>query len=466
MNENTVERLIRALMVSIMNGLLYFSGHRRVKEAAEEAVRALDEHFEENTQLVFNIREGLIIYEGKPLYDLSIYAHRLISTVREQGGWGLRFEADVTDEEIIKLVELLIGPPARTVREANELLRQQGAGRVTLEEQAVAECWVKEGSYSEGDSLLSGDHHISQDLYTGALATLQNIMVDLHHKKLVSLSAANDIAQNLTEALTNQRNSFIALTAVKDYDSHTFNHSVNVCIYAATLAESVTLDKKEVVRVAQAALLHDVGKLLISDEILNKPAKLSREEWEIMQKHTTMGAKILMESEGGHDLAVNVAFGHHLRYDQEGYPQLTEDITLDPVTQLVQVIDFYEAVTAKRPYKKPFPPEWAAHLMMNDAGTLFNPLCVDTFLRFFGVYPPATRVRLDNGCTGWALNTNPDDPFRPMVRMTHGPDGEPLNKTEVVDTAERNPEGEFRVSITGSIMDNASIFEDGILQEA
>ena len=101
MHDQVVERLVRALMVSIMNGLLYFPGHRRVKEAAEEAVRSLDDFFEEQPELLFNIREGLIVYEGKPLYDLSIYAHRLISTVRDQGGWGLRFEAGVTDDEII-----------------------------------------------------------------------------------------------------------------------------------------------------------------------------------------------------------------------------------------------------------------------------------------------------------------------------------------------------------------------------
>ena len=105
-------------------------------------------------------------------------------------------------------------------------------------------------------------------------------------------------------------------------------------------------------------------------------------------------------------------------------------------------------MTAKRPYKKPFPPEKAADLLLKGSGKEFNPLCVELFLRHYGIYPPGTSVNLDNGASGQVIKVNPTEPFRPKVRLTHGPDGEQLKEEEVVDTADLNARGEPCLSIT------------------
>lgn len=449
MTVEAVERVVRALMVALMNGLLYFPGHRRVVEAAGEAAEALEAYFDGQRLLVLGIREGLLIFEGKPLYDLSIYGHRLIRTLRDHQAWGLRFERGVTSAEVRRLVEVLLEAKEASASDLNGQLAQEGITRLALETQPLAERGVT-GAAGAVEAL--ADEEVSRELYTDALAVLQDIMVELRRGERASFSQANEVAAGLAQAMEAHRTPLVALTAIKNYDEYTFNHSVNVCIYTTALAEGLTTDPQEVVRIAQAALLHDVGKILIADEILYKPGRLSDGEWQVMRQHPVVGAKILVEAQGVEELAVNVAFGHHLRYDRKGYPQVSGEITLDPITELVNVVDVYEAVTAKRPYKKPFPPERVTELLLEGWGRDFNPVCVDAFLSCFGAYPPGTRVLLTDGCRGQVLEANPQDPFRPLVRLTHDPEGEALAEPRVVDTAARDQGGQYRLAVAKSLL--------------
>ena len=469
------EELVRALVVALMNSLLYFSGHRRVREATEAAVHALEPYFQDQPVLLLGIRESLLIFEGRPLYDLSIYAHRLIRAVRDLGAWGIRFERGVTADEVRRLVEVLLPPSAgsttlkyrlpqeggagqvsaggrgqATQGEAsarseavNAQLRQEGITRVALETQPLVERGVVGPAAAEGMTPAAGGEEVSRSLYSAAMTVLQDLMVELRQGRSPSFHDANEVAQGIAEALDAHRTPLIALTAIKDYDEYTFNHSINVCIYTTALARELTTEPRDIVRIAQAALLHDVGKILIADEILYKPGSLSDAEWQVMRQHPLVGAKILVEASGVDELAVNVAFGHHLHYDRKGYPQVAPDITLDPITELINIIDVYEAVTAKRPYKEPFPPERVTKLLLDGSGTLFDPICVEAFLRSFGVYPPGTRVLLASGYRAEVLSVNPERLFDPIVRLTHDPEGRPLEAGVVVNTAtEEGADGE------------------------
>ena len=132
-------------------------------------------------------------------------------------------------------------------------LRQKGISRASLEERAIAESvTVGRGKSTEAARSLD-QQHISREVYTGALSALQDIMIDLHKSRKVSFEKANDMAENLARSISKNRKSFLVHTAIKDYDAFTYNHSVNVCIYAASIAETLTNRTDEVVRIAQAA---------------------------------------------------------------------------------------------------------------------------------------------------------------------------------------------------------------------
>jgi HD-GYP domain-containing protein (c-di-GMP phosphodiesterase class II) len=446
-----VERLIRAMVVAIMNGMLYFARHQRVVEAVEEAIFVLETFFAERDEFVLAMKEELLVYEGKPLYDLSVFAHRFIASLTELNAHGIRIQSGVTADELLALLEFLLKPKGVRASDANAQLRQQGITRVLFEERPVEE-EAKYGMAGDGESVQELESQkISRDIYTGALAALQDIMVDLHRTNKVSFRRVNEMAESLACAIRSNRSSYLVLTATKDYDAFTFNHSVNVCIYAASLAECLTTSTEELIKIAQAALLHDLGKLLVDERIIYKSDKLTEAEWEIMRQHPILGAKILMESEWVSELAINVAFGHHISHDGSGYPDLVGDVRLDPVTQLIKVIDVYEAMTAKRPYKTPLSPEKAAELLLKGAGKEFNPLCVDAFLRSFGVYPPGTLVNLDNGQQGMVVSNNPQDPFRPVVQLLDDQENAATAFGAYLDTAKQDPSGGYVCTIKESI---------------
>lgn len=272
MSVDVVERVIRAVVVAMMNGMLYFPRHLRVIEATEEAEAALGEYFEEHESMRLGVSDDMLIFEEKPLYDLSIYAHRLIKAVRKCGGRSLTLDAGVTSEEIRALVEVLLLPAASTAEETRARLGSLGVNRIRVEERAVKEklSLSREAEGSVLDAVR--DQPIQRDVYVNAVNTLQEVMLEIHRtRRRASFAATRDIAESLTHTLRQNRKSFLAFTAVKYYDSYTFNHSVNVCILATNLAEYLCPDGEDVVRVAQAALLHDVGKLLVPSHILEKP---------------------------------------------------------------------------------------------------------------------------------------------------------------------------------------------------
>jgi len=460
MQAESAEAIVRALSVALMNGTVYFPEHRRVAEASREAAAALDRYFESRESFVLGIVKGLLIVDGEPLYDLSVRAHRLLVVIGERGGFGARFARGITADEIMAFIKTLLQARTRSAEEFNALLARQEIAHAVLQVKPLREA-PREGAAASDRAQAAiaptpGDFEVETgesylEVYPWALDAIHNFITNFKHDHKASLTQMTEIALRLTDVLSKDPHAFVAMASVKDYDSYTFNHSVNVCIYAMAIAECLTTDKKELVAVAQAGLLHDVGKVLIPDEVLFKPGALSDAEWQVMRRHPELGAKILMEARGVADIAISVAFGHHLRNDQRGYPALGAQITVDPLTQLVNVIDVYEALTAKRPYKKPFTPERAAEVLLRGAGSEFNPLCVDLFFRCLGIFPPGTPVRLADGSEGVVAMANPSDAAHPVVHVTREAGGGALEQPAIVDTAERLPDGGYRLEIAGSV---------------
>ena len=203
MGEDTADRVIRGLVVGLMNGLLYFAEHRRVREAAETVAAALDPYFNEHPHFLLGLREGLLVFEGKPLYDLSVYAHRLISALEGCQAGGIRFERGVTVDEVHHLIKALMRSGARQAGDVNEQLRSQEVLRVIIEgpsREGLPETAQRHGG--GGVPALPSwitDASLCRSIYTGALSALQDVMVELRQQDNVSLEKANDMAE--TEAV-------------------------------------------------------------------------------------------------------------------------------------------------------------------------------------------------------------------------------------------------------------------------
>jgi putative nucleotidyltransferase with HDIG domain len=259
------------------------------------------------------------------------------------------------------------------------------------------------------------------------------------------INTTRRLMQSIFNHIVDDESFLIGLTNLKNYDEYTLNHSVNVCILALALGRRLGLSRSELVELGIAAFFHDLGKLETPIDILNKPAGLSQEEREIMEQHPHQGAEKLIHLKEFRHLplrAIHVALEHHIREDLSGYPHRLKKDDVNLFSKIVKVVDYFDALTTKRVYrKKAFTRAEALSLMLEHSGTEFNAAILKAFVNLMGVFPIGSMVALTTGELGIVADVNPDPKLmlRPKVKLIADAGGN-LMDGEVVDLSDRNPE--------------------------
>jgi HD-GYP domain-containing protein (c-di-GMP phosphodiesterase class II) len=199
--------------------------------------------------------------------------------------------------------------------------------------------------------------------------------------------------------------------------------------------EMLGLSERNLEEIASGGLLHDMGKLQIADEIIEKPGPLTPEEWEIVRRHPVLGAELLGRMRDVSDVARIVAFEHHLRYDAQGYPPRRHPWPFNLVTGVAAIADCYDAMRSRRPYDKSWPCEQVYRRMMELSGTAFHPGLLDRFFRIVGMYAPGTVVRLSTGTVGKVVRNHPAWHDRPIVQVLGIPGEAAPEQTWLLDLA-------------------------------
>jgi putative nucleotidyltransferase with HDIG domain len=238
---------------------------------------------------------------------------------------------------------------------------------------------------------------------------------------------ARSMIDSLAQAVSQNRTALIALTALKNYDNYTFTHMVNVSVLTMAQARALGLDGTPLRELGLAALMHDMGKVRTPTEILNKPDKLTDEEFSIMRRHVVDGAEILRRTPEMPAVAPVVAFEHHLRIDGTGYPFGVKRQGLNLGTMLCSIADVYDAMRSQRAYQQAFPTDRILAVMKRNDGMQFDQHLVRRFTQLVGIYPPGNLVRLDNGALAVVLKVHAPDPYRPRVRVVVDERGQKLD---------------------------------------
>ncbi len=163
-------------------------------------------------------------------------------------------------------------------------------------------------------------------------------------------------------------------------DSDTDEHNYRVTLYAIKLAQKLALNKKDIQKLIKGAFLHDIGKIGISDNILLKNNKLSEDEFSIMKKHVLIGASLVKESSWLED-STDIILNHHERFDGSGYPHKIKGLDIPKIARLFTIVDVFDALTSKRPYKEAFSYEDSINIIKNECNTHFDSDLVDTFIQ-------------------------------------------------------------------------------------
>jgi HD-GYP domain-containing protein (c-di-GMP phosphodiesterase class II) len=296
-----------------------------------------------------------------------------------------------------------------------------------LEAFKVEYVYVEEGYFEPIDELEE------ERLYSHAAATIKSIFAMTSRNRDTDIIPVKDTVNDILNKVMENETVMLQLTGIRDIDNYTFLHSVDVCIYSIIIGKKLGYGKDPLMTLGMGAILHDIGKCKVPIDILQKPDKLSDEEFHQMKLHTVYGCEIIKNSYQLGTKIANIAFQHHEKWDGSGYPMGISENGIDPLSRIVALADVYDALTSDRVYKKRELPHVAAEYIKNNSGTLFDPFIVDLFVESIAMYAEGTLVLLSTGEVGSVVSPGKIGESRQKICVFSNKAGPPVLQPYIVD---------------------------------
>jgi HD-GYP domain-containing protein (c-di-GMP phosphodiesterase class II) len=371
-----IHEFIRHLLSAVAGAALYTVNHPQVERLADAAHASLARALSERSALALLEVDGELVLDGEP-QPFSLVFDRFVLILRDRGIGHLRFLAGVPRNEVDQLIALLSRQSEASEACSTEHIR---LGRVTMSGQDDDVGSIGDGSAVSGPG--GGTAAVSlKDIPALELSRLAEIYESIKRKERLKPSGIATTVAELVEAFHREGESLLVLAALREKDEYTFTHAANVCILTLAQAMGLGIQGQLLNDIGIAALLHDVGKMLIPEDILLKTEKLTDKEFDQMKRHPVLGGRYLMETPGVPRLAAITAFEHHMRYDQSGYPAVSEGWQQTLASQMTAIADCFDAMRTRRPYQEPHQPKVIATALLQGSGTEFNPLLVKNMLQ-------------------------------------------------------------------------------------
>jgi HD-GYP domain-containing protein (c-di-GMP phosphodiesterase class II) len=355
-----VEGLLKALQQAVASQFLYPPEHPVLQDAADRVSAFLREATVRSSAVSVFAIEDRVVHDGAPLVGVEAVQRGFFQALRAAGYDRLTMRRGASRAEI----SAFIAAVAETGRRGGE----GAADRVRPSRN------IRLSALEGGDETGQGRGFLAEEV-----DTLQDVWADIVERRDLDLDALEGVVMALAKTVEENLGAMIPMAALKSHDRYTATHITNVALLAMALAEAIELPAPQVHDVGIAALLHDVGKLKVPSEILNKPDRLSPEQLELMKRHPEDGARILLATPGVPELAVVVAYEHHIRFDGGGYPAVSTRWKASLASAVTQVADIYDALRTDRPYRTGLDRDTIMAMMTADSGTSFEPALLSAF---------------------------------------------------------------------------------------
>lgn len=298
---------------------------------------------------------------------------------------------------------------------------------------------------------------VIKKVYFNAVSYTRGVMTKIQAGEKVNIKKAKRVVESMVDHILEEENLLIGMTAIKEYDEYTYHHSVNVSILSIALGQRLGLSKKILTELGLVALFHDIGKIEIPSEVLNKSTNFTEDEWKVIRRHPIWGVKAVLKIRGVDFTAARaaiVAFEHHMNYDLSGYPKVAKHSELDFFSRIVSLADQYDAMTSSRVYSRiPLSPDKALSIMMERAGSQLDPLLFKFFINMVGVFPIGTLVMLDTKELGLVYESNTVFADRPRVLIIIDRQGKRVSGP-VVNLTEKDEQSRYYRSIIKTLDPN------------
>lgn len=306
--------------------------------------------------------------------------------------------------------------------DASKGLDTQDAETATEVDRRNEEALQKAGEQTPG---LSAHVSVQEELVTAqkihhqAQGLVGDFMNNVKIGGAIDIAPIHQLADELQNSVLRNANALSCLGRIREKDNYLLEHSVNLSVLMSLFGNYRSLPADVLHQTIVGALLHDLGKILTPDEILNKPGRLSAEEFEVMKLHARHSRDILATTEGIGELTVITAAQHHEKLDGSGYPEGLKGDEISVYGRMVAITDVYDAITADRVYHKGMTPTQGLKKILEWSGEHLDPVLVKQFIRCIGLYPVGSMVLLESGRLGVVVETNEQDQRLPVVRVMY-----------------------------------------------
>lgn len=361
-----MDQCLRHLTTAVSTAGLYGAGHTQVQHLCRRALDSLMVALGEASGISLLRVDDQLAVEGEPL-TASLYLDRFARMLKRCGIGHVKFLKEITLQELQGLV--------------SALARREGSVR-SSEHLRLGQVEVRYRGETAGAGRFGAQvAGLLEAVSSEELARVMEVYEQVRHNRKLHVVGLSEIVSEFIGIFSSYADPLLTLVPLRTMDEYTFTHSLNVCLLNIGQATALGIDGPLLHDIGLAAMLHDVGKLFLPIEILNKPARLDTREWEVLKSHAVKGAEYLVKTPGVPRLAVINAYEHHMRYDQRGYPSVGRDWQQSMCSQMTAISDVYDALRTFRPYRQPLEVREVLDNMAQLKGSQLHPLLVDNFLR-------------------------------------------------------------------------------------